>query len=290
MVDRDLTMRTLFFLALVALAVPAYGQSGDAPPDLSGVWQRDFVMQNLFESVPGGPALIAQDPRYPKTYATFVPQRVLTDQEIENVIEFTSSWIPNPNNPILQPWTGAALEEIAGQELAGIPHPEMQTLCKPSGVPHIVNILNRTMILQTPTEVIFLYERDHQIRHVFLNVPHSDDPGHTWYGESVGHYEGDTLVIDTIGQNNLTHIDRFATPHSEQIHVVERYRVGENDQTMLALVTTEDPIAFTVPLLGHAHYVRRDNGWSENVCAENNERQFWPGHHLPVAVDFTSDF
>ena len=283
-------MRALFILGIVIIAVPANAQTVDTPPDLSGIWQRTYVMQNLLDSLPSGPVPIAQDPRYPKTYATFVPDRAVTDEQLGIVIRFTSSWIPDPTNPILQPQTRAALEEIAEQELAGIPHPEMQTLCKLSGVPHIVNILNRTMILQTPTEVIFLYERDHQMRHVYLNREHSDNPGHTWYGESVGHYEGDTLVVDTIGQNDLTHVDRFATPHSDRIHVVERYRLGEDGQTLEALVTTEDPIAFTVPWSGQARYAPRDNIWSEIVCAENNEREFWPGHELPIAIDLTPDF
>ena len=283
-------MRTLLGVAFLSLAMPAFAQTNAPPPDLSGVWQRDFAYQNIFEPAPTGPLPVTQDPRYPKTWATFDPARDLTGSNLENVIRFTSSWIPDPTSPILQPWTSEALREIAEQELAGIPHPEMQTLCKPSGVPHIVNILNRTMILQTPTEVVFLYERDHQIRHVYLNVPHSDDPGHTWYGESVGHYEGDTLVVDTIGQNDLTHVDRFATPHSDRIRVVERYRLSEDGQVMQALVTVEDPIAFTVPWSGQARYERRDGNWSEIVCAENNEREFWPGHQLPVAIDDTPDF
>ena len=285
-------MRVLSILALAALAAPAYAQTSEAPPDLSGVWQRDFAYQNIFEPAPTGPLPVTQDPRYPKTWptSTFVPDRVLSDEELKNVIRFTSSWIPDPSNPILQPQTRAALEEIAEQEIAGIPHPEMQTLCKPSGVPHIVNILNRTMILQTPTEVIFLYERDHQMRHVYLNQPHSDDPSHTWYGESVGHYEGDTLVVDTIGLNDITHVDRFATPHSDRIHVVERYSRSDDGQSLEALVTTEDPVAFTVPWSGQALYAPRDDTWSEIVCAENNERAFWPGHELPIAMDHTPDF
>jgi len=69
--------------------------------------------------------------------------------------------------------------------------------------------------------------------HVYLNVAHSTGPESTWYGDSVGHYEGDVLVVDTIGLNDLTHIDRFATPHSDRIHVVERYRVTDGGQMML---------------------------------------------------------
>ncbi len=166
----------------------------------------------------------------------------------------------------------------------------MQTLCMPSGVPHIVNILNNTMIVQTPTEVLFLYERDHQIRHVYLNQPHSDSRGRTWYGDSVGHYEGDTLVVDTIGQNDHTHIDRFATPHSDKIHVVERCRLTADGKKIETLFTVEDEGAFALPWSGRADYVPSNEMWTESVCAENNQREFWPGHELPIAVDNTPDF
>jgi hypothetical protein len=105
-------MRALFILAFSALALPARAQTNFASPDLSSVWQRDFAMQNLFEQAPGPPALIAQDLRYPKEYATFVPDRVLDEEDLANVIAFTHSWIPDLNNPILQPWTRAALENI----------------------------------------------------------------------------------------------------------------------------------------------------------------------------------
>ena len=96
--------------------------------------------------------------------------------------------------------------------------------------------------------------------------------------------------MDTIGQNDRTHIDRFATPHSDKIHVVERYRLSEDGQTIETLVTTEDYIAFTVPWSGRARYARQENTWREYVCAENNEREFWPGHKLPTAFDNTPDF
>jgi hypothetical protein len=268
--------------------VPEFAQASEAPPDLSGIWRRDYEIQNLLDPPERGPGRISQDPRYPKTDFNGVPRRQLTEEELEQVITYTNAWIPDPSSPILQPETRAALELIRDQELAGIPHPEMQTLCKPTGVPHIVNILNNTWILQTPTQVIFLYERDHQVRRVYLNEGHSDDPGHTWYGESIGHYEGDTLVIDTVGQNDLTHIDRFATPHSDQIHVVERYWISD-EGTLEVEVFLEDPVAFIVPWSGRGTYRRQEN-FSENVCAENNERAYWPGHELPIAKDDTPDY
>ena len=282
-------MRALSILALAVLAAPASAQTPYMPPDFSGVWTRSYQISNLLDPPASGAGPIAQDPRYPKTDHNGVPRRQLTEEELEQVIRFTTSWVPDVRSPILQPGTRAALEKIAEQELAGIPHPELQTRCMPSGVPHIVNLLNSRMILQTPTEVIFLYERDHQIRHVYLNRPHSGDPGHTWYGESVGHYEGDTLVVDTIGLNDKTDSDRFGTPHSDKVHVVERYRLSEDGRAIESLVTIEDHVAFTTPWSGRADYVRRDNIFTENICAEN-QRDFWPGLDIRYPVDETPDF
>jgi hypothetical protein len=76
-------------------------------------------------------------------------------------------------------------------------------------------------------EVALIYLSDQQVRRVRMNVPHSDHLTPTWKGESVGHYEGDTLVIDTIGQKvgPLAVVDRFGTPFSAALHVIERYRL-----------------------------------------------------------------
>jgi hypothetical protein len=145
-------------------------------------------------------------------------------------------------------------------------------------------------IAQAPKEVVFLYSRDHHVRHVYLNVPHSKTPGHTWFGESVGHYEGDTLVVDTIGLNDKTDTDRFGTPHSDRIHVVERYRLSADRKRLEVLFTVDDPGAFTMQWSARADY-RPDNisFFEENVCAENN-RPTGPAHAIPVPVAETPDF
>ena len=57
-----------------------------------------------------------------------------------------------------------------------------------------------------------IWQMDHQVRHVYMNVPHSNKLSKTWYGESVGHFDGDTLVVDTVGLNDKTDTDRFGTP------------------------------------------------------------------------------
>ena len=164
-----------------------------------------------------------------------------------------------------------------------------QDICMPSGVPHILNSGDAIMILQTPTEVMFLYSRDHHVRRVYLNEKHSDDLGHKWWGESVGHYEGDTLVIDTMGQTNIPDTNRFGTPHSHEIRVVERYRISDDGTTLEGHFTVEDPIAFRMPWSARADYVVDDYMYLENVCAES-QRQYWPGREITLPTDDTPDF
>jgi hypothetical protein len=107
---------------------------------------------------------------------------------------------------------------------------------------------------------------------IFLNVPHSERVTPSWYGESVGHYEGDTLVVDTIGMNDKTFIVvNYRTPHTTQIHTVERYQLLDSGNTLQITVTVEDPGAFTMPWSAIQRYKRvRRAPLAEERCAENN--------------------
>ena len=92
-----------------------------------------------------------------------------------------------------------------------------------------------------------------------------------WFGDSVGHYEGDTLVIDTVGMNDKTATDRFGTPHTAAMHVVERYRLKNDGKTLEDSFTVEDPGAFTTAWSGVLNYSRaRVPKLEEEFCAENN--------------------
>ena len=105
----------------------------------------------------------------------------------------------------------------------------------------------RTYFIQTPKEVYIVWQRDQIVRHIYLNVPHTQNPKPSWNGESVGHYEGDTLVVDTIGQTTKSFVDLFRTPHSEQLHVVERFRLIEGGKALQVEMTIDDPVAFVKP-------------------------------------------
>jgi hypothetical protein len=95
--------------------------------------------------------------------------------------------------------------------------------------------------------VIMVNQESLDGRRIYLNVPHSANVKPSWTGESVGHYEGDTLVVDTIGINDKTYIDNFRTPHTENLHVVERFRMIDDGNILEANIRVEDPGAFTMP-------------------------------------------
>ena len=120
-----------------------------------------------------------------------------------------------------------------------------------------------------------IYSNDQQVRHVYLDVPHVADPKPSWYGDLVGHYEGDTLVVDTIGLNDKTFVDNFRTPHTEKLHVVERFKLVDDGKVLQVNFTFDDPDAFNAPWSVMQRYARVRQPMDEEICAENNE-QFFP--------------
>jgi hypothetical protein len=143
-------------------------------------------------------------------------------------------------------------------------------------------------ILQTPSQVTLLYARDHQIRRIDLGRGHAVAPASAWYGDSVGHYEGDTLVVDTIGMNDKTLVDRYGTPHSQQLHTIERYR-RVADGVLEAGVFVDDPAVFTTPWSATVKYGPAEkHTFEEIVCAENNPAIADPS--LKIPTDNTADF
>ena len=92
-----------------------------------------------------------------------------------------------------------------------------------------------------------IFSGDAQVRHVYLDVPHSANVKPSWYGKSVGHYEGDTLVVDTIGLNDKTFVDNYRTPHTDKLHVVERYKLVNDGKTLQVTFRVEDPDTFYKP-------------------------------------------
>jgi hypothetical protein len=124
--------------------------------------------------------------------------------------------------------------------------------------------------IQTATMVMMINQENLDGRRIYLNVPHSPDVEPSWTGESVGHYEGETLVVDTIGINSKTYIDNFRTPHTEKLHVVERFRMLDGGNSLEANIQVDDPGAFTTPWNAIQRWRRVEQGpMFERVCAEN---------------------
>ena len=142
----------------------------------------------------------------------------------------------------------------------------------PLGVPGFMSQggPNSLYFIQMPKEVRLVIESNQQVRRVLLDVPHSANPKPTWYGESVGHYEGDTLVIDTIGLNDKTVVDVYRTPHTEKLHVVERWRIIDGGQMMEVTFTVDDPDAFHQPWSAMRRYRRAQNAAEKR---KNSERR-----------------
>ena len=199
--------------------------------------------------------------------------------------------------------------------LKGIGDPTPRNQCWPGGVPFVFSD-RPTQLLQTPDKIVILYGYNHQVRYVRLNQPHPAQVTPSWYGDSVGHYEGDTLIIDTVGikVGPFAMVDWYGTPHTEALHVIERYRLldyqaakegFERDATQHNPVqgirdpndtakylqlqfTVEDEGVFTTPWTATLTYVRDPAGWVELVCAES--RQWYSGKDAEVPRADKPDF
>jgi hypothetical protein len=257
--------------ALAAVQSASATRTATSIPDFSGIWTRSFKAFSLFDAPPSGPGPVGIDPHYPHGRGT-------------------APWVADLTSPILKPATRAALKKIGEGEKRGDALLKNDTKCLPLGVPAALNVMDQMQMLQAPTQVVILYSRDHQVRFVYLNRPHPKHLKPTWYGDSVGHYEGDTLVIDTVGMNDKTLVDRFGTPHSDQLHMVERYRLSKDRKMLEVSAYFEDPVAFTEPWSAGVTYKHDPaNVLEEYVCAENN-RTAGDEPKIPIPTAEKPDF
>jgi len=233
-----------------------------APDDLTG-WQ---LLDDEFISPPSGPGPVVSDAAHPYVSFYRFPRNPKPSFRVADL-----------SNPILQPWTREHLRKVNERSLSGKVVAIPKERCWPIGVPGwLLYPVTPVYFLQLPKEVILIWQEDHMVRHIYLTDKHAANVKPSWFGDSIGHYEnGDTLVIDTIGLNTKTFVDQFRTPHSDRLHVVERYRIVEDGKALEAIATVEDPGAFTTPWRGMQHYRRATQGpMIENVCAENNASYF----------------
>jgi hypothetical protein len=277
-----------------AAAPAARGADGaDSIPDLSGIWVHSIPG---FEPLESGPTSLVNRSRR---------------NGISNLLELVGDY----TNPILKPEAAEIVKKHGEISLKGIGYPTPRTQCWPGGVPFAFSS-GATLLVQQPHKVTILYNYDHQVRYVRLNEPHLAQVTPSWYGDSVGHYEGDTLVVDTVGIKigPWAMIDWYGTPHTAALHVVERYRLidyagakegferdakenqvapGVRDASppgkyLQLRFTVEDEGVFTTPWTATMTFGRSTADWAEAVCAENT--QWFPGQEAAVPRADKPDF
>ena len=279
-----------------ASAAPAPGTG--APPDLNlsepGVVWAGFVappapnyaiarLFNDFDRPPSGIGPISDGPEHP--YANNEVAREMKIPPTFRVADLNNEAAKN-----LMPWAVEALRKQNALVLMGKNGETREARCYETGVPAFHLNPGAMSIIQTPKEVVlFLTGRT---RHIWLNVPHSANPKPSWYGESVSHYEGDTLVVDTIGFNDKTFVDSYRTPHTTQLHVVERFRLINDGNTLEVAFTVDDPGTFYKQWSGTRNRHRVVNPAArpnEPDCSEANDDYFNIGLE-PVPTATRPDF
>ena len=276
---RTLGLRSGLPVGIAALLCTAWAAGALAenrpPPDFSSKQAGWIALQLDFFEVPGvRPGPIRADPAHPyfQNGAGVQPTFRISD-------------LSNPN---LKPWVKEQMQKGNANVLAGKIAYTPRSSCEPSGVPSYFSYSRFEPIyfLQTPQVVTMIFEGDAQVRHVLMDVPHSQNLKPTWYGESVGHYEGDTLVVDTIGQTARTFVDLYRTPHTEKLHVVERWKLVDDGNALEVTFRVDDPDAFNEPWTAKQRFRRVNQPMKEEVCAENNRNLFDYGIPSANKLDF----
>jgi hypothetical protein len=255
-------------VATIALAIAGTGLAAQNAPSKGAI--PDFQSGNVswiainsdFTGVPGGPQPVGFDSKYPF---------LRNDQAIQSRSQATYR-VADISNPNLKPWVVEELKRYNDKVFAGEIGTTPRWSCLPGGVPGFsIFVVEAVYIVQSQKDVHLFYTGNHEVRRVYLDVPHSANPKPSWYGESVGHYEGDTLVVDTIGLSPKAVINNYHTPHTEQLHVVERYRLIEDGKKLEVNITVDDPGAFNAPWKAVQLYDRTARGaMPEQNCSENN--------------------
>jgi hypothetical protein len=290
--EESMNLQRRDFLLVVSLAAavvtPAFGQAAAptigpansgkesaAPiPDFSGIW----LHSNGYEPLPSEP--------------TSLVNRSRRGDGVGNGLRLVGDY----TNPILKPGAAEVVKRHGEVALKGIGDPTPRNQCWPGGVPFVFPS-GATQLIQQPEKVTILYGYDHQVRHVRMNQPHPAQVTPSWYGDSVGHYEGDALIIDTVGikVGPFAMVDWYGTPHTEALHVVERYRLldyeaakegferdakernvaqgmrnpNHQGKYLQLQFTVEDKGVFTTPWTATMTYGFGPADWMEQVCAEN---------------------
>jgi len=301
-------MRTVVIAASAAAALfssPVLaqqpGQGTASVPDFSGIWGH-LVFPDVEPPLSGAGPVRNLSRVTIEVARTLAPYNgAATAGAATNGVSNISELVGDFTNPILKPAAAAVVKqhgEISKKKLA---YPTPSNQCWPGGVPFVFWNLGMQM-LQQKDKVTILYANDYAVRHVYLIRAHPAHVTPSSYGDSVGHYEGDTLVIDTVGikVGPFAMVDMYGTPHTEALHVVERYQLLDHESAneseergerenfrvlvsdtglarnpsdkgpgLLLEFTVEDPGVFTTPWSARITYRRPRGSWPEFVCAES---------------------
>jgi hypothetical protein len=286
---------------VVALgAAGAQSAQTQSPPEFAPNPNVGWVaMSGEFIAPASGPGPVRRHPNY---------RRISNDDLRASGAQPTFP-MGDPDSPILQPWASDAIKKHNDLVLSGKPAFPRQASCWPVGVPgFLLYPVQPVYFTQTPKLVTMAWQADHQIRRVYLTDKHSANVKPSWFGESIGRYEGDTLVVDTVGIDTRTVIDGYQTPHTEQLHVIERFHLIDGGKTLEVNVRVEDPGAFTTPWNAIQRYRRvepeiaknpdpfnplsstsAEGPMLESSCAENPNSLMGMAVY-PVPQDDTPDF
>jgi len=288
----NVQLRDFLLWVTLAAATPALGQTVAPPvppaaglaqdsasiPNFSGRWAHPYLTG--FEPPRSGPGPVRNKSRLPSGVANF--QQLVGDY----------------SNPILKPQAAEIVKKHGEISLAGEGYPTPSNQCWPQGVPYIFWDFWMEMI-QKPDKIVMIYRHGNEVRWVRLNESHPAQLTPSWHGDSVGHYEGDTLVIDTVGMKvgPFSMVDMYGTPQSPALHVIERYRLLDYDVTKDAIernekenfrasgggefdakyrgkvlqlhFTVEDETVFTMPWSATITYRPAVSPRTDLICAEN---------------------
>jgi hypothetical protein len=285
-------------VAVASLTRSAMAEPNFAPNPNIG-WR---AYSAIFMPPASGPGPVQQDPAHP--YITNDEFRVTGKQPTQRVGDLSS--------PILQPWAREVIRKRNELVLAGNLVPSPHASCWPVGVTlFLLSSMTQPMyIVQGRQEVALILTAGNDVRHIHMTDKHSANLKSSWYGDSVGHYEGDALLVDTIGLNDRTPMDGFGTPHTTKLHVTERFHLIDDGKALEANVRIEDPGAFTTPWNAIQRFRPYDEAarkvpverliqlatgtiegpLPEEICAENPHSFFEGVPSLPIPQAAVPDF
>ncbi len=221
----------------------------DGKPDFSGLWERPYTPDMSAYSRNQQPDPSLPDDPAPRANPNSRPKKLL-------------------------PFTDLGLKEWKAYDPA---NGDYTGSCMPFGLTRSINSPDPLQIMQNAKYIGFLFEQNTWFHLARINGTHTKNPTPTWFGDSVARWDGDTLVIDTLGFNGRTRLDTIGHPHSKDMHVIERYT--RTDLGHIAYeITIDDPVTYTKPWKNVRTFTLRPD-WEimEYSCEENN-KDFFEGH------------